>query len=111
MIQDLLHEWARWHRYHSGACKGYPPEAAFLGDLRGASIPTPKIEDDIACRVDSAVGKLKARKPTQANVLTMYYLKGLSISKISRKIRADRREVSSLLRRAEDGVEWILDPH
>ena len=106
MIQDLLLEWARWHREGSGNI-GFPSRTAF-DRLRGSSVPTPNITDDVAMIVDGAVSRLRLRNPDQALVLTEYYLKGKSLGVIARKARSSRQTMAMTLRRAETAIEWIV---
>lgn len=104
-IQDMLTEWARWHRADKGI--GYPSRATWER-LRGSSIPEPHITDDLAVRVDGAVARLRVRCPDQAEVLTQYYLARRSLSRIARTLKQDRRAAAATLKSAENAVDWIL---
>lgn len=105
-IQERLVQWANWTRADSGI--GYPSRTPF-DRLRGSSIPEAHITDDVAIRVDAAIGRLRQRCPDQAAVLVEYYLDRRTLAKIARRRRINRHQAALVLRQAETAVDWILE--
>lgn len=104
-IQDLLTEWARWQATERGV--GYPTRTPF-DRLRGSSVKSAGIPDDVALGVDAAVSRLRARCPDQAEVLEEHYLRRRSLARIGRSRGISRQTAALVLGRAETAVEWIL---
>jgi len=117
-IRDLLLEWARWRYVDSGNNIGFPSRSAFAREMPpnpgewGAR--TPLIDNEMAGRVDRAVGILKivckqTKGDARWDVLTDKYLLGRSDSRIARAMRMDRRSVLMIRQNAENYISGIID--
>lgn len=110
-IQQLLIEWARW-THVGGVDIDYPHCTPFYraSKMGGWGAKLPRIDDEMAGRVDRAVASLELRCRHNKDdfryaALEWEYLQRRQLYQLAEKCRVDRRRVSNALRAAESWVE------
>jgi len=106
-VQADLAGWSIWHHQQSGVVRGYP-NAIPTERLRGSTVKSAPITDEVAEKVDSSVAKLCVRSPDQGEVLKLYYLEHKTLSEIGRRLGIGRMIATQRLKQAETAIEWII---
>ena len=110
-IQQLLTEWARWTSV-GGVDIDYPHCTPFYRESKmgGWGAKLPRIDDEMAGRVDRAVASLELRcrhRPEDLRwpALEWAYLKRRPLYQLAEKRRVERRRIASALVAAESWVD------
>lgn len=105
-IQIILERWGVWsrHRYETG----YSPIAAGFKGLLVESASAVSCTDSDAMIVDSCVGRLKHKRPSEYELLQDHYIKNIPKRQMAKKYRCDEKIIRIKLQMAEGFIEGCL---
>jgi len=110
-IQTMLESWAKWTFQQSGEVRGYPREVPFYRMMRGASVSSPDVPDELGEKVDAAVSRLCHAYPNEGEAIKLRYLEGNSHKTIGRAIRVSETTAGDLIRAGERFIEGCVQDY
>lgn len=109
--REQLTIWGDWTR-RGGDLTGTEyksPAAALIRAMRGGVVGMPSIPDEVPCRIDRHMARLKQCDREMYEAVRMYYVDRKTYHGVSKALRVDRRKASTLVTAGEHWIAGRLD--
>lgn len=111
--REKLVIWGQWTRMggNSTGTEYKSPSLILMRAMVGSVVGLPTVPDEVPCKIDRIVARLKQRDSEMYHVIRHYHVDCRTKHAIAKVMHSDRNRVTRVLEAAEHWIDGVLESH